>query len=424
MQRWHGTSWLCAIGIWAVSASYVIAAEPNYGQDHEFLESHSEVIELTDSAGKVRVAVCPKLQGRVMTSTLDGPGGRSFGWINREFLSAGQDDKRFNNYGGEDRFWLGPEGGQFSLWFAQGSEQKLANWYTPAGLNSGIFARAEGSPTTDKTTHESGRISLRRNMELVNASGTRLQLEVERTIELADVDDLGRWFGMAVVKSVREEGVRFVGFQSGNHVVNRGADWTEASGLAAVWILGMFKPGKQTVIVVPCTEGPEARLGPVVNADYFGKIPPERLHVTPGAVYFLGDGEFRSKIGISGRRVKPIVGSYDFAGNVLTLVHFTVPQNPGESLYVDNTWILPQAKPFAGDAVNSYNDGPPEPGAKSLGGFYELETLSPTRALKTGEALEHQHTTVHLVGPTTALKAIAREALGVDLDEIRSAMFP
>ena len=52
-----------------------------------------------------------------MTSSLDGDEGMSFGFVCNDFIDKGKNDIRFNNYGGEDRIWLSPEGGQFSLWF-------------------------------------------------------------------------------------------------------------------------------------------------------------------------------------------------------------------------------------------------------------------------------------------------------------------
>jgi hypothetical protein len=80
-----------------------------------------------------------------------------------------------------------------------------------------------------------------------------------------------------------------------------------------------------------------------------------------------------------------------------------------------------QEKPFAGDVVNSYNDGPASPGAKPLGPFYELETSSPAAALGPGGTLTHVHTTMHFTGPEKALDEIARQVLGVSLDEIGKA---
>jgi hypothetical protein len=72
--------------------------------------------------------------------------------------------------------------------------------------------------------------------------------------------------------------------------------------------------------------------------------------------------------------------------------------------------------------MNSYNDGPPEPGAKPLGPFYELETSSPALFLKPGESYTHTQTTVHFTGPRESLDAIAKHKFGVGLETIEKAL--
>lgn len=389
------------------------AAMVTYEEDVAFLRQHTRVTELTDDRG-ARVVICPEYQGRVMTSTAGGPAGRSFGWINRDYIQAGRLDRHFANYGGEDRFWLGPEGGQFALWFAPGAEQVLANWLTPRALNEGGF-RVQA---VDRTS-----CRMKRQMELYNAARTDFDLEVTRTVRLLSTADFAQLFGSGA-QSALDQQCRLVGFETDNVITNRGDDVDRAKGLVSIWILGMFRPGPRTVIIVPYIRGDEAELGPVVESGYFGTVPPERLVVTPVAILFLGDGNFRAKIGVSPRRARPICGSIDFDAGVLTLVHFSLPNDAASQLYVNNLWDLPQENPYAGDAMNSYNDGPPEPGAESLGGFYELETLSPARPLKRGESLAHQHRTYHVEGGLEALSRVAQAALGVDLDEVRQAMFP
>jgi hypothetical protein len=73
--------------------------------------------------------------------------------------------------------------------------------------------------------------------------------------------------------------------------------------------------------------------------------------------------------------------------------------------------------------ANSYNDGPPSPGAKPLGPFFEMESSSPAASLAPGESLAHLHRTFHLTGTETALDPVARAVLGVPLAEIKAA-FP
>ena len=72
-----------------------------------------------------------------------------------------------------------------------------------------------------------------------------------------------------------------------------------------------------------------------------------------------------------------------------------------------------QAEPFKGDVVNSYNDGPPSPGVKPLGPFYELESSSPALAVKPGESAANIHRTIHLQGDEAAVRTIGKMLLGV-----------
>ena len=87
----------------------------NYKSDKLFLEKHLRVVELVN--GDKRLLLTPDLQGRVLTSTANGENGYSFGWLNYNLISSGKFLPHCNNFGGEDRYWLGPEGGQYSIFF-------------------------------------------------------------------------------------------------------------------------------------------------------------------------------------------------------------------------------------------------------------------------------------------------------------------
>ena len=102
-----------------------------FDEDVAFLKKYGDVIELSDAEGKSRIAVMPGLQARVMTSTAGPPENLSYGWINRSFFEAGDTSVHMNAFGGEERFWLGPEGGQFSIFFAKDSAFTYENWRTP-----------------------------------------------------------------------------------------------------------------------------------------------------------------------------------------------------------------------------------------------------------------------------------------------------
>jgi len=385
----------------------LLACSTTFARDVAFLRRHTEVVVLSDRDGQAQVALCPALQGRVMTSTASGPGGLSFGWINYDLLSSGKTKPHINAYGGEDRFWLGPEGGQFSIFFPQGAPQTLERWQTPAPIDSEPWILAE---------RDSMRALLRKTMRLANASGAAFNLEVVREVKL-----LTRERAWKEVEVADRMHVNVVAFETVNRIENVGREpWKYETGLLSVWILGMFKPSDETTVVIPFRVGPPKDFGPIVNDVYFGKVPADRLVARGGALFFKGDGRHRSKIGVSPRRAKPVLGSYDAENGVLTLVQYTLPD--GNTVYVNSLWELPQKEPYGGDAVNSYNDGPPEPGKKSLGPFYELESSSPAAGLPPGKALKHVHRTFHFRGPDEDLDEVARATLGVSLETIRTAL--
>ena len=391
-----------------------------FDDDIQFLKKHTDVVVLSDKAGHAKVAVAPAWQGRVLTSTATGDSGISFGWINREFIASGKLVPHMNVFGGEDRIWLGPEGGQFSIFFPQDAKFELANWQTPAPLDTLPWKVVSQFP---------GRIRLATDFSVTNYSGTRYEVSIQRDITLLERGSA--WFQLSahgVAKDLGGEGLpdsppddlQIVGYDSDNQLRNDGKEsWKKETGLLSIWILGMFNPSPQTTIVIPIKSGPESELGPKVTSDYFGAVPPERLKVTDKAIFFSADGTFRSKIGISPRRSRGVLGSYDAKNKVLTVVQFTQPE--GVTDYVNSLWKI-QDNPFGGDAANAYNDGPPAPGAKPLGPFYEMESSSPAAALDPGKSIRHVHTTIHVTGPEKSLDAIARAEFGVSLSEIEAAL--
>ncbi len=388
-----------------------------YAQAKQLLKKHTTVVELSDGHGG-QVIVCPEYQGRVMTSTCNNDEGASLGWVNRSFIEKGEKNGQFNNYGGEDRLWLSPEGGPYSLWFAPGDKQELSNWHTPAALNDGSFR--EVKPTESKSDQGDGKVvHLTRDLEFVNTAKTKFELTAHREIRLLGSADFGKMFGAGAMKSLDDGKLKWVGYQTANTIVNRGPAMKKDSGLVSIWILSMMVSGPETMIVVPYRAGDESELGPVVKSDYFDQIPADRLHITPSAILFKGDSHYRSKIGVSQRRGKPVAGSIDFASGVLTLISFDLPENPAGKSYMNNSWGVPQELPYTGDVFNSYNDGPPGGDKPQLGAFYEIESLSPAAELATGEKLSHHQRTFHIQGDLAALALVAKAALGVDLDEVK-----
>jgi hypothetical protein len=382
-----------------------MSSDKTFQQDVDFLNEHVETIVLRGDGGEAMVAVTPAYQGRVMTSSATGGDGVSFGWLNYDHIASGKVAEHINAYGGEERFWLGPEGGQFSIYFAPGAKFEFADWQTPPLIDT------ESYDVTDKSDTK---VSFVKEASIKNYSGNEFKLRIDRGIEVLDPAAVESSLG------VKPGDLKFVGYRTTNKLTNTGdAAWTKDTGMLSIWLLGMYKPGPKTTIVVPFVEGSEEELGVIVNDTYFGKVPADRLKVAEGVMYLSGDGNYRSKIGVPPKRAKEIAGSYDAERGVLTLVKYNKPE--GVTDYVNSMWEI-QDEPFAGDTVNAYNDGSPAPGEKPLGPFYEIETSSPALALEPGKSGEHISETYHFQGDRAELDRVAKETLGVSLDEIEAGL--
>ena len=374
-----------------------------FGDELQFLCEHTSTVVL-DAATPSMVAVAPAWGGRVMTSTLGGADGESLGWINRAFIASGQSGTAFDNFGGEERFWLGPEGGQFALWFAEGQPFDLDHWKTPEGFNPGVF---------EVTSQGGGSVAMAAGFEVTNYSGTRFTVAVKRIIDVFDRGAIAAQLGAEVPQEVE-----CVGFGSTNTLANVGAGpWTPAGGLLSIWTLGQFVPSERGLVIAPFIGGDDPQLGPMPNGEYFGPVPPERFRLADGHALFRCDGKFRSKLGVGPGRARDVLGSFDPDAGLLTIVKFSLPADAAALPYVNSLWEIQDA-PCAGDVVNSYNDGGTASPAEQSGAFYELETSSPAAELAPDEAITHVNRTYHFAGKFEPLNALSQAVLGVDLGGI------
>lgn len=376
-----------------------------FSDDLNFLNKYYDLLILTGENDQSQILVCPQLQSKVMTSTADGLEGKSLGYINYDLISSEKIDPLINPVGGEDRFWIGPEGGQFSVFFKSGAPFTIENAYTPAALDREPF---------DVVSKEKSKATFRKELELVNYSGNKFSVLVDRTIQIINKAVTEDYLGMEI-----PEQVKMVAFESINKMTNRGTEaWTKKTGLLSIWILGMFPPSDNTVVVCPFKEILGESIVPIINDDYFGKVSDDRLIINGDVILFKGDGKYRSKIGLSPLRAKSVMGSYDPDNGVLTIVQFSMPAKKSD--YVNSMWEL-QENPYAGDVTNSYNDGPKNKIENEYSGFYELESSSPAVALSGGDGLSHTHRTFHFMGEEKHLNKISNFLLGIHLETIKDA---
>jgi len=369
----------------------------NYKNDKQFLSKYLNVVEL--QSGDKRLLVTPDLQGRVLTSSATGEEGYSFGWLNYDLISSGKVLPHCNNYGGEDRFWLGPEGGQFSIFFKgeSGKGFDFEDWQAPALID------------TDKwelVSADASKAVFTKSTVLENWSGSLLACRLDRSVSLLENSAVEKELGVKLPESVSS-----IVFSSENILTNTGDfEWNQTTGMLSIWILGQFIPSEKNTVIIPYKPSEKDK----INDSYFGKIDADRLKVTDSHLFFKGDGGKRGKIGTPPSMTIPMAGAYDAENGTLTIVKFNFSAD--NDVYVNSMWEY-QDEPFKGDVINSYNDGPLEDGS-IMGPFYEIETSSPAANLKPGKSLVHKHTTMHFKGSFEQLNEIAKQTLGADLAEI------
>jgi hypothetical protein len=375
--------------------------EGEFGYDLQFLRRQDSALIILTS-GHSGIIISPKYQAKVFTSTAKGDKGLSFGWIN--YKAFGKEDSHMNAYGGENRLWLGPEGGKFSLFFKPGTKMTFDHWKTPAPFDTeDWFVKGMDSQS----------VTMYKNMELLNYAGTRLKLKVVRTISLLSREQVFRQAGI----DESEDSLFAVGYKTINTLTNVGEqEWTEASGMPCIWMLDMFKPSETSVIVIPFKKAEAADFNKIVTTNYFGEIPSDRIKHNDSVIFFRADGKSRGKLGISAKGARGIAGSYDKKNEVLTVISFDVWE---KDRYLNQEWNITKPS-FRGDAVNAYNDGPLSDGSQ-MGPFYEIESVSQAAFVRPGESINHSHIVMHFSGNEKALDKIAIRLLGTGLEKINKS---
>ncbi len=352
-----------------------------------------------------QVLCAPTLVGRVMTSTFEAASGESLGWIGVDAIQSGPADPVFNNFGGEDRLWFGPEGSQFGLHFSS-QDQKFSHYRVQYGMSSQPYDIALVSPGNDF-------VVMKASIQLQNLAGTQFDIEVERAVRIMD----------SCPYSVGVSGqVEFVGFQTENLVTNRSRlPISRETGLLCCWTPGQHPSMPRSVVVIPFHSGPNNELGEPIREDYIpdlcleGKFPADRWWIGDDHALLKADNRCRVKVGVGPMRAENRLGCLDLDTFELVIHDFDVYP---EMAYVAPYWR--ELSPYEltdGEAASVYIDGPDEAGCESKG-FYELETLSPAMPLKPGERLVHRNRVFHIRGSQSDVDAITRRFFRTDSTEI------
>lgn len=359
-----------------------------------------DAIVFTGEGGS-KVLVSPRLQGRIMTTKVGSV--ESVGFVSVKTIEEGENHPNFNNFGGQDRLWLGPEAGQFGIYFEPGVELTRENWTVPADFDKGPFQVEK---------RNDGMALLTRDISVKNYSGTSFQVKAAREVGIILSGQMSKDLGVEL-----PEGVSYAGSYSDNKITNTGdTKWDKEKGLVNIWILGQLEPGPKTVIIAPFKPGQGQ---PYRDEPYFGKIPEDRLKLLENALLLRADANKEGKVGIPQNRTTGIAGSFDFIQNLLVVVKFDVPKEA--ALYANSSWEKKQAEPYSGDLFQTYNSnrsGTPD----QRYAFYELESVSPSVELGPGESVRQRHETHCFQGDYVSLRGLAWKILAVDLDRVKEAM--
>lgn len=373
----------------------------SFGQDLSFFSKYG-VDTVILGEGESLVCVSPEWQGRVMTSTFSGIEGSSIGWINRPLIAFKKDDLQMSQAGGEDRFWIGPQAGEFSV-FAQTS-----NLYSNDVRGAPDALSVEPWKLVSRT---STRARLEKEAKFENALGKVLSVKAEREVSVLNRANVGEILGLEIPESVS-----MVAYQSFNKLTNTGdAQWSEKTGMLNISVQSCFNANRSVNVFVPYERGELSKLGNIVSDDFYDSSTEGRLYIEESFIRFKTDGKSLSAIGVSQERSQGIVLSYDMHNNILTVVIYIRPSE--KMRYLASSWRRSMAD--NGDAVSVFNNGTRSQGSFGADAYYEISTHSPALSLSPGKSQFHIQRTFHFSGSEYDLGIIAYKLAGITMAQLR-----
>lgn len=373
----------------------------SFGQDLSFFSKY-KVDTIILGEGNSLVCVSPEWQGRVMTSTFGGVEGSSIGWINRPLIAFKKDDLQISQVGGEDRFWIGPQAGDFSI-FAQTS-----NLYSNDVRGAPEALSVDPWTLVSKSTT---RARFEKTAKFENAMGKVLSVKAEREVSLLNRTNVSEILGIEIPESVS-----MVAYQSFNKLTNTGdIQWSEKIGMLNISVQSCFNANRSVNVFVPYERGELAKLGNIVSDDFYDSSTEGRLYIEESFIRFKTDGKSLSAIGVSQERSQGIVLSYDMHNNILTVVIYIRPSE--KMRYLPSSWR--RSIEANGDAISVFNNGARSQGSFGADAFYEISTHSPALNLAPGKSQFHIQRTFHFSGSEYELGIMAYKLGGITMAQLR-----
>lgn len=300
---------------------------------------------------------------------------------------------------GQERLWLAPEWGPFSLFHAAGAAQNRGTYRPPDALGNGY----------EVTWKKPDRVTVARAMRLENAAGHRLDMAVERTFRPLTLEDVELALNVGLPGKVD-----FAGFATENRLRNTGdTAWTQATGTAALWPISSFPATEETVVIAPYDP---RGTGSEVYGGYLGEPGGDRLVVDGehGVILFRADGASLGKIGLNASRAKEVIGAIDFQRRLLMIVHY---DQMAKSRSINMRPTQAEGEAFEGDVVLAYNHSGVD-GER----YFNLETVGPALLLQPDQSVAHHQRTLVFRGDMETLSTVSEKVLGVGLADVRRQM--
>ena len=377
-------------------------------------ETGSEPVVLKGEDKKKTVVVTPKLVGRVMCMSFDSEDGQATGFVNEKQLRKGCSTSGFaarsgpedgwNDFGGAERIWFAPEGGEYGFFFDPGVEHNMYNYRMSYPLHA-VPYKVVDQPSDEKSVTFSALI------QLVNYRGSKISLEVTRKITVLESCPFAVGLGGSL---------DVVGFRS--------QTWAKNVGLTALnkhttplslWTAGIFNSGKQVIVLLPCRKGPVSELGEPVIKEYFryvSNLPMDdrtlasHWWVSDGCVLIKANGKVQLKLEMQKRRSLGRLASIDLEDYTMTIVDF--------KLYPELDYAASYFLPYDGDlldggAMSSFMNVGDRKSRETA--IYELEFCSPILELQRNETFCHVSDTYQLRGDKASMASICDRFFNVDL---------
>ena len=417
MKKYFSLFIAAVLGALTVSCGIVKEATRNnteadkwkFGMDLDFLEQNADCVVIGENDSYV--AISPSLQGRVMTSTLEGNEGYSLGWINRQLIVDGGSEANMAPLGGEDRLWVGPEGTEYSLFFKSGELFVSENWKIPAPISKEKWTLVSSSKYQAKLEKEQELLDFLMAM-FTNMKGQKFDVLLNREISFIKKPDASKILGYEIPDSVK-----MVAFQSVNRITNKGdKTWSAQTGYLNLSVMSCFHANKSTYAFIPYKQGAAKELGDIIVDTYNETVGTDRLSIAPDFVRMRVDANKIGEITMNPKRTKGIIGSYDSERNILTIVTFVLPGNAKKYMPAN---LRRTNDIFDGDAISVFNNGPAHQGAFNALKFFETASYSPAMALAPQKSQLHVQRTFHFQGSEYDLGNISESLLGVTIKQLR-----